>query len=197
MNKNSTIALVLLAIAVTGCSRSSNALSGVSTQSPPQALPSVPSGSVQAGQLDPISGPQDLQPNQQAGLNDPNNPNGLTPNTNGLDTNAQNTQTAALQQPAPSTTPLTNERLAGSWNVNSDSASCRAVLAFTKWDHGYRAKTLRCNSPELGSVAAWDIKNNRVVLVDNNGTQVASLAEVGNERYSGQTSTGKPVSFSR
>lgn len=185
------IALVMVAVAASGCSRSSNALSGVSTQSPPQALPSVPSGSVQSAQLDPIGSPQPLDPSQQ-GNSEFSQPGGESQNTSG------NVETAALTpQPQPSSEPLTHEPLAGAWNVNSDSASCRAILSFTQWSGGYRATTLRCNSPELSSVTAWDIKSNRVVLVDNNGAQVASLAETGKEKYSGQTASGSPVSFSR
>lgn len=194
MLQKASIALVLAAVVVSGCNRSSNALSGVSTQRPPQALPSVPSGNVQSSQLDPLGQPQQLggvQPN-------PNDPTvAQSPTT--LNDATQNTEVAAIApaQQQVSTEPLTHDSLAGSWNVSTDSASCRAILAFTQWSGGYRGTTVKCNSPELSTMAAWDIKSNKVVLVDANGSQVATLSKVGATRYSGQTSSGQPVTFSR
>jgi len=188
MLHKSSIAILFIALAVTGCSRSSNALSGVSTQAPPQPLPSAPAGDVQSAQLDPISQSTDL--NQIEQTNE-------APVAPGVAGSTDNNQVAALTPDATSSEPLTHEPLAGAWNVNSDNAGCRAILSFTQWSGGYRATTLRCNSPELSTVSAWDIKGSRVVLVDTNGTQVASLAAVGKDRYAGQTASGKPVSFSR
>ncbi len=187
---------MFVALAASGCTRSSNALSGVSTQRPPQALPSVPSGNVQSGQLDPLGQPQPLDPNQQT---NPADPEALA---NGTDSSGApeapgTVDTASLDPQPAQQEPLTHEPLAGAWNVNSDSAGCRAILSFTQWSGGYRATTLRCNSPELSSVTAWDIKGAQVVLIDSNGSQVASLGRAGSERYAGRTSSGKPVTFSR
>ncbi|KAG1702767.1 Outer membrane lipoprotein omp19 [Nymphon striatum] len=156
MGNKTSIAILMMAIAVAGCSRSTNALN-INT-APPQPLPS------------PLVW---MQP--------------TTPQAAGVD--GAPLETASLETAPASTEPLTHEPLAGSWNVASDSSQCRAILAFTKWSGGYRATTLRCNSPELSTVTAWDIKGSKVVLVDTNGSQVASLGSVGTERYAGTTAS--------
>lgn len=183
-----------MALAVAGCNRSSNALN-VNTQAPPQPLPSVPSGTVASSQLEPISQAEPIQPVESSALDAPQ-----APEAPALETTPEvvaPVETAALEPTPASNEPLTHEPLAGSWNVASDSSQCRAILAFTKWSGGYRATTLRCNSPELSTVTAWDIKGSKVVLVDGNGAQVASLGSVGTERYSGVTASGQPITFSR
>lgn len=182
----------MMAIAVAGCTRSTNALN-VSTRTPPQPLPSVPSGNVETTQLDPISETSQTEV-AASGLDAPTAPQAPT-----VDATQEVTpvETASLDPQPASNEPLTHEPLAGSWNVASDSSQCRAILAFTKWSGGYRATTLRCSSPELSTVTAWDVKGSRVVLVDANGSQVASLGAAGAERYSGTTASGKPISFSR
>ncbi len=201
--RNITICAVLvLTAAVAGCTRSSNALR-VDTRAQP--LPSTPSGNLQAGQLPPAGQqgypqgypqqgyPQSTQAQPQYGQSvnqQPQAPTVLVPQT----------QTAALDQAAgaaASSKPITHETMAGSWNANSDNPQCRVILSFTKWSGGYRAATRRCNAPELGSVTAWDIKNNQVVLVDTNGRQVASLVAAGDEYYSGRLASGNPVVFTR
>lgn len=190
MGTKTSIAILMMALAVAGCSRSTNALN-VNTQAPPQPLPSVPSGNVQSADLDPISNTP-AQPEVNPALDAPQAPTVEAPSTNAPVETATLTPTTE-----PSNEPLTHEPLAGSWNVASDSSQCRAILAFTKWSGGYRATTLRCSSPELSTVTAWDVKGSRVVLVDANGSQVASLGAVGNERYAGTTASGKPITFSR
>ena len=192
MGIKASIALLMVTVAVAGCTRSTSALN-VNTR-PPQPLPSVPSGDVQSAQLDPISENAAQQPGTatQDPLQAP-----TAPSAPGAD-DASTTEVASLDtSAATSSEPLTHEPLAGSWNVASDSSQCRAILAFTKWSGGYRATTLRCNSPELSTVTAWDVKGPLVVLVDANGNQVASLGSAGNERYAGTTASGKPITFSR
>ena len=193
MSTKSSIAILLMALAVGGCNRSSNALN-ISTRTPPQPLPSVPSGNVESAQLDPISQNTPQPENASSVLDAPTSPQAPTVDAT---QEVKPLETASLETTPASTEPLTHEPLAGSWNVASDSSQCRAILAFTKWSGGYRATTLRCNSPELSTVTAWDIKGSQVVLVDSSGSQVASLGSVGTERYAGTTKTGKPISFSR
>jgi hypothetical protein len=176
-------ALVMLA----GCQRGVSALD---TRSDP--LPPAPVGTVQSTPLDPAA-PAAIAPapGQQVAATDPN---ALPPADGGVP-GAQ--QTATPPPPTPSTTPITRESLAGTWTVASDNPECRIILAFTKWSGGYRAATRRCNTPEISTVTAWDVRENLVVLVDAGGNQVASLASVGPERYDGTTAGGKPVTFSR
>lgn len=190
MGTRTALLTVAVTLAVVGCTRSSDALR-VNTQAPPQPLPSSPSGTVQSAQLD------QLQPLDQQGQ--PLNPQvpqapsivdtPTTPGTPGVDT--------ASLDPAATSKPITHDAMAGSWNVATDSPNCRLVMSFTKWSGGYRAATLRCNSAELASVTAWDVKNNKVVLVDTNGNQVANLGAAGEERYAGALAGGKPITLSR
>jgi len=202
MSNKTTIAIVLMGLAVAGCTRSTDALN-VNTQAPPQPLPSVPSGNVQTSQLDPVATQNtSAQPGLAQPLPEvpatapapPEVPEIATPTPEAV---TEVTQVAAVETPKASAEPLTHEPLAGSWNVPSDNADCRIILAFTKWSGGYRAATRRCSSSEIGSVNAWDVKGSQVVLVDSAGNQVANLQSTGNNRYSGQTVSGKPISFSR
>lgn len=189
MQKFTVLAAVILAIGVSGCTRSNDALR-VNTQAPPKPLPSTPSGNLQSAQLDPVQPqPTIVEPAQpqipQAAPTAPETP-----------TAVQNTQVASID-PEAASKPITHETMTGAWNVNSDNPECRVFLSFTQWSGGYRAGTRRCNDPALTSVSAWDVKGNQVVLVDSNGAQVASLGAVGSERYAGSLSGGKPVTFSR
>ena len=176
------LAAGLMAAAVLGgCQRS---ISGLDTRGSAEALPPAPIGVVQATPLEPTP----TVPDQQVAAVDP------AAQAPAVETPAA---AAAAPPPAASTAPVTREGMAGTWTVATDNPECRIILAFTKWSGGYRAATRRCNTPELGSVTAWDVKDNKVVLVDASGNQVASLASSGAESYDGSTSGGKPVRFSR
>lgn len=175
------------AIALGGCQRT---VSGLDTRGMPEPLPASPVSSVESAALDP-AGPQQLPT--------PTAPPPVDPAAA-----AQQTQTAALE-PAPvapppppaAAAPVTRESMAGTWAVNSDNPECRIILAFTKWSGGYRAATRRCNTADLSSVSAWDVKDNKVVLVDSGGNQIAALYSTGPERYEGSTAGGNRVTFSR
>ena len=197
MQAKTTMAVVMIALGLAGCNRSTNALN-VDTR-PPAPLPSVPSGSIQSSQLDPLTG-------QPTGVTSAQQLPGVV-NQQPLPGSAQPIEsselaslepgTTAPQPTTPSVEPLSHEPLAGSWNVNSDSPDCRMILAFTKWSGGYRAATRRCQSPEISSITAWDVQSNKVVLVNSAGDVVANLFASGENRYDGTTSTGRPISFSR
>ena len=186
MQRSLILGAVILAIGLAGCTRSTDALR-VNTQAPPQPLPSTPSGSFESSQLQPAD-PQQYDPN--AAQNAP------TLLDQAPVAGTEPTQTASLD-PNVASKPITHDEMAGSWNVNTDNPSCRLIMSFTKWSGGYRAATLRCNSPELSSVTAWDVKNNRVVLVDGQGNQVANISSAGTEAYAGSLVGGKPITLSR
>ena len=98
----------------------------------------------------------------------------------------------------PTAPSISREAMAGTWTVASDNPDCRIILAFTKWSGGYRAATRRCNSdPNWAPVTAWDVKGDSVILVDSNGSQVASLYSAGPERYDGSMAGGAAISFTR
>lgn len=186
MRLKSAVSIVLLGLAVTGCNRSINSIAPAG--SGPQRLPSAPIQSVDAGQLPP---PVDATGTQDPTLGSPDQQAPTTPAIESASVNPE--QTA----PQPSGEPVTREAVSGSWNVDSDNPECRMILAFTKWSGGYRAATRRCNSPELTSVNAWDVKGQQVVLMDANGNTVARLYQSGASRYDGTTNGGQAVSFSR
>lgn len=186
---------VMAAFVLAGCNRSFNTLE---TRAPPQPLPSAPLEPVQTTQLNPAN-PDWQEPSPIAGQvegddqyasldGDPNAPQTLEPQS----------QESAMATPSGQGGPtLSREEMAGTWTVVSDNPDCRIILAFTKWSGGYRAATRRCNSTELGAVTAWDVKGQSVVLVDSNGSTVASLYSSGPERYEGSLVGGTPISFSR
>lgn len=183
---------------LTACTRS---VSAFDVRRPPEPLTAAPVESVQTGGLDPAGPPQQLgaaanqqqvasaQQNVQAGQQAQLDAHGKPI--------VQNQQVAALNPPKGSGEPVTREAMAGTWTVATDNPDCRIILAFTKWSGGYRAATRRCNAAELTSVSAWDVKDNRVVLVDGSGNTIASLVGAGPERYQGSTSGGKAVLFTR
>ena len=193
MGKSGLFLLVVAAVAISGCTRTSSPFR-VDTRTPPQALPSVPAGEVQTSQLDPI-----YQTDGQT-VTDPYatqaNPVPTAPTTGGEVVTDPNTSTAALSA-STGTEPLSREALMGSWNVVSDNPACRAIFAFTKWDNGYRATTRSCTSPEISSITAWDVKGQEAVFVDQDGNTVARLYASGNDRFDGTTSSGLPVTLSR
>lgn len=174
---------MMLTVALTGCTRSLGSISPRSSE--PQRLPSAPVDPVQsAGQLPP---PTPQQPTDDVSAQPETAPT------------APETQIAAVEPPPPppSSEPVTREGVSGTWNVKSDNPDCRMVLAFTKWSGGYRATSLRCNSPELSGVSAWDVNGSQVVLMDSSGNTLARLNNSGGARYDGTTAGGKPISFTR
>lgn len=85
----------------------------------------------------------------------------------------------------------------GTWTVAAGSVNCQAFLTGLKWPGGYRAAPRGCSGSSLGDVGAWNLKGNTVVLVDRNGTQVASLNRVNGNRFDGRTKDGTQVTISR
>jgi hypothetical protein len=207
---NLTLAAAI-AIALAGCNQS---ISALETRSPPQPLPSTPLEPVESTQLDPAN-PGANQPYDPDRPYDPNQPPYGAERQNErddrqiastdqqtdaapheLNTQSQEGQTQQNVARGGSES-LSREALAGTWIVASDNPDCRIILAFTKWSGGYRAATRRCDSGELATVSAWDVRDNNVILVDSNGSEVASLYSSGSERYEGRTAGGNPISFTR
>lgn len=179
------IGLLSAGTLLSGCNQS---LNSISPNSPPSSLPSAPAQPVASGQLPPINTNQQQLPNQQV-ASAPTTPENqpLTP--------VETSTTGST--PTSSSVKITREGMAGSWQVPTDGADCRIILAFTKWSGGYRAATRRCSSPEIQTINAWDVKDQSVVLVDQSGNEVARLFGTSGGRYDGRTKGGKPVSFTR
>lgn len=181
-----SVALLGVCLAITGCNRS---LSDIAPTSDPQRLPAAPTQPVQtANQLPP--------PVATGNLNEPVAVPSSAPTAPSVPAANETTQVAAVA-PQPSGEPVTREGVSGTWGVKSDNPDCRMILAFTKWSGGYRATSLRCNSPELSKVSAWDVKGVQVVLMDGNGNTLARLFNSGGSRYDGTTNSGAAVSLTR
>jgi len=178
-------AILVIALVLAGCNRSAGSLN---TRLPPEPLPSSPTEPVTSGELQPV------QPEIQVASENLQNETPTAPTTPEV---AQQSQVASLEQPKATGQKITREGMAGSWNVPSDNAQCRIILAFTKWSGGYRAATRRCNSVEIGAVTAWDVKGQQVVLVDGAGTTIARLYASGASRYDGTLNSGKAITFAR
>ncbi len=183
---NAMFGLLTVATVLSGCNQS---LNSISPGAPPSALPSAPAQPVASGQLPPINTGQQPVANQQI-ASAPTTPDNQP--IQQVDPNAANNGA-----PTASSVKITREGMAGSWQVPTDGADCRIILAFTKWSGGYRAATRRCTSPEIQTINAWDVKDQSVVLVDQSGNEVARLFGTGNGRYDGRTKNGEAVSFTR
>lgn len=210
------VVVLACAVAVTGCNRSVSALD---TRLPPEPLPSTPLEPVQSAQLEPLP-PGQTQPadplagnvqggnvpggNVQGGAaptplppsNDPNQVASISdPAASGVSPAQPGTVQGA--QPASGGPSISRDALAGSWVVASDNPDCRMILSLTTWSGGYRAATRRCNSAELSSISAWDVRGSTVALLDGNGNTVGNFSSSGPERYDGSTASGLAITLSR
>ncbi|WP_310621726.1 AprI/Inh family metalloprotease inhibitor [Flexibacterium corallicola] len=169
MNRSLTLALVsVLAISTMACQRTTYTRSYVTP------LPATP--------VAPVGG-QNLAPLDQSQMGQ---------------TAANNTQVASAPtdlQPAGSGQ-VGRTDLLGGWSVSSGTDSCKLFMTLTTWSGGYRANTRGCGNDNLSRIAAWDLKGNNVVLKDAAGSDLATLSG-GSGMYSGSTSAGAPISFSR
>tara|TARA_R110000868_G_scaffold1520_12_gene12163 strand:- start:30 stop:752 length:723 start_codon:yes stop_codon:yes gene_type:complete len=182
----------------------------------PNPFSGASKGRVQTGELAPLDGTssgQAFDPNAQA-------PMMAQPDPAPFDAGAANTSASAqLQtptadhtvqatapmtqpttqpvQPAASSAQLSRADMLGAWQLAAASDNCQLFMTLTTWTGGYRATTKGCSSVELSNITAWDLENNRVVLVGATGSQVASLVSAGGNRFSGQTKSGAQVSVSR
>ena len=188
-----------MVLALAACTQSNQRVSGGSSAlSQPSSLQPAPAPDVASGPLEP-SQPTPPEPTQATDADtevavvddtgaDPAATNIDTPDSNPPD--LANTATAAAR-------PVSREALIGAWTVASGSTNCQIFLALTRWQGGFRAAQRGCSGSTIAGVQSWDVKDNRVVLNDGNGTQVASLAKTGDEAFSGSTQGGSGISFSR
>lgn len=189
------------AFGLSGCTRSINDIAPTATQ--PRLLPAAPVEAVQNANTlpPPVGGQVDGQRTVFGGVNQqgfPNASTGVPTAPTAPTVNVAAAQTAAnAGVTAQTAAPITREAVSGTWQVISDSSSCRMILAFTKWQGGYRAATRKCLSPELGSISAWDVKGKQVILMDANGNAIGTLYKSGNERYDGTTKSGAAIVFTR
>lgn len=185
MNFRHAISVLIVTTALAGCNRSINSI--VPRSGDPQTLPSAPVDSVFSGGELPSANGQPIS-NEPTIVEAPTAP--MTPQVQ------EGAQIASVA-PNPSSEPVTREGVSGTWEVKSDNPQCRIILAFSKWSGGYRATSLRCQSTELSSIEAWDVKGVQIVLFDGGGNILARLYNSGDARYDGTTNSGNAISFTR
>ena len=117
-----------------------------------------------------------------------------------LEADGTGTQVAAVEpetKPVETAQPVSREAMIGAWTVAAGGKNCQIFLALTKWSGGYRAATRGCGGSDIAGVQAWDVKSNRIVLVDASGGQAATLSKTGDTKYAGSTQGGGSISFTR
>ncbi|MCX2724416.1 protease inhibitor Inh/omp19 family protein [Roseibium salinum] len=176
MMRAGKLVLVLgMVILAAGCQR----LSGGGNQQP-APLPATPTTPVGAGTLAPL---------------DPNAP---PVGTTSMDPASGATDLTSNPVSAPANAQQVGRTdLLGGWKVASAGDNCMAFMTLTSWSGGYRANTRGCTAPVLAGISAWDLSGNQVVLKDGSGVTVAQLYSSAPGQFSGQTSTGAPISLRR
>ena len=200
-----TIAAVLGASVVTGCTSSRfdgaypRQRAAVQPQPQPQPLEPAPVQTVQSGQLPP---PVTAGADGTGSLDDPNDP--LNSNADDPLNNDGSVDVAAVSptpdsSPSSVTTadsPISKGEVVGNWKTQAGGTSCQMFLTLTKYGSASRGGTRGC-SGDLANLRGWDVKGSQLVLYDANGGTVGRLYAAGPSRYSGQTSSGTPVTLSR
>lgn len=192
------LAVILTAgVVLAGCQ--SSRLGALQTQPTPAPITAAPAGTVTSGQLPPPVKPD-------AAVQTPAPTTTPVPTEGEFPTAPENTQVAAAPvpekpatpsvQPVATSGPVTKEALVGAWKVSTGGSSCQMFMALTKWSGGFRAAARGCPG-DAASVSSWNVSGNQVVLSDSSGNKVASLFSNGSGGYSGQTSGGSQISFSR
>jgi hypothetical protein len=168
-----TVVTVVLSLA--GCQRTAyNDVNSGYSAPPLQAAPVSP---VQSGQL-----------------TDP------TANGSQFPAAPSNTQNPAAAQQntamAASGMDVTKESMVGSWKVGNGGATCDMFLTLTNLGSGSRGGTRGCVG-ELTAMGSWEVSGKQVLLKDRNGTQVGAVYKTADNRFTGSTASGQPITLSR
>lgn len=189
-----TIAVGVAALTLAGCtsSRFDGAYNQPAAAPKPQPLQPAPVQTVQSNQLPP---PVDPATASATADGDPNDP---------LNTSTDGSVDVAVVSPTPSSSPsvtaagapISKGEVVGNWKTQAGGASCQMFLTLTKYGSASRGGTRGC-SGDLANLRGWDVKGSQLVLYDESGGTIGRLYGAGPGRYSGQTSSGTPVTLSR
>lgn len=182
----STLIIAVSALGLAGCTSDRFSGGGANvrpTVSSPSPIMAAPAGQVSSSQLPPPTQPG-VAPTVQGAQ-------GAFPQAPGSE---DGTQMAALP-PAGGGAPVSASGVAGVWNASVAGQSCRIATPQTRFGEGFRAGPLRCPAP-LDGVRSWNVSGSTLTLYDANGGALANLSG-GGGNFSGQTSTGQPVSLTR
>lgn len=174
-SKFGLMAVAVAALAAAGCQ--SSRFSSVNSQ--PAPLQAAPAGQVTTGTLPPPVSPGAVDPAQ-------------FPVAPGATTDLASLPTT----PDANAPALTAGSVAGVWNATVSGQSCKVATPQTKFGAGFRAGPLRCPAPVDG-VKSWNVAGSQLSLYDESGSVLATLSSTGPAQFTGQTSTGLPISLSR
>ena len=160
---------VAVVLSLAGCQRT--AYDNASYNSQPAPLTAQPVPSVQGGQLPPPGGTSQFPAPPTAAPVTPGQPGAMA--SNALD--------------------VTKESMVGSWRVNG---TCDMFLTLTNLGSGSRGGTRGCVG-ELTAMGSWEVSGKQVLLKDRTGNQLGSVYKTADNAFSGQTSTGQPITLSR
>ncbi len=188
-----TLAAVAAALTLAGCS--SSRFDGAYPRrvaTAPQPLEPAPVQTVQSGQL-----PPPVEPGA-AGLDDPNAPFATDADGNPVDVASSSPVRDSSPASSVSTVgePISKGKVVGNWKTQAGGSSCQMFLTLTKYGSASRGGTRGC-SGDLANMRGWDVKGSQLVLYDESGGTIGQLYAAGPSRYSGQTSSGVPVTLSR
>ncbi|MHC2300063.1 hypothetical protein ACVJBD_004269 [Rhizobium mongolense] len=159
---------VAVVLSLAGCQRTAYDNASYSSPAPLTAQP-VPS--VQGGQLPPPAGASQFPAAPTAAPAVPGQPGAMA--SNALD--------------------VSKESMVGSWRVNG---RCDMFLTLTNLGSGSRGGTRGCVG-ELTAMGSWEVSGKQVLLKDRSGNQIGSVYKTADNSFSGQTSTGQPITLSR
>jgi hypothetical protein len=91
---------------------------------------------------------------------------------------------------------VTKESMVGSWKVGNGGATCDMFLTLTNLGSGSRGGTRGCVG-ELTAMGSWEVSGKQVLLKDRNGTQVGAVYKTADNRFTGSTASGQPITLSR
>ncbi|MGK9053276.1 protease inhibitor Inh/omp19 family protein [Neorhizobium sp. CSC1952] len=168
---------LVLAVAVTGCQRTSYSPYN-DLPSQPAPLQAQPVPSVQGGQLPP---PGASNPSQFPSAPSANQ------NMAALDPNAA-APASALD--------VKKEAMVGNWRVSNAGASCDMFLTLTNLGSGSRGGTRGC-AGELTTMGSWEVSGKMVQFKNRAGDIIGRVYKTAENRYDGTMNSGQPVSLSR
>ncbi|UXM95065.1 protease inhibitor Inh/omp19 family protein [Bartonella sp. HY329] len=175
LNKISLVALALAALVTTGC-----------------MADRMGSGNYQNADVRPFPPATGTGPSASISQSELPAPSGEYPTAPGMD---GQTQVASLGSEATGIN-LAAASIAGVWNANVGGMTCKVVTPMTKFGQGYRSAPLNCPSA-ISSVSSWNISGSKLEFFDASGASVATLTSQDGTHFSGQTSSGSPISLSR
>ncbi|OXT02308.1 hypothetical protein B7H23_05225 [Notoacmeibacter marinus] len=184
-----TIAVSVAALTLAGCtsSRFDGAYNQPAASPAPQPLQPAPVQTVQSNQL-----PPPVDPATAAQSADPLG----NPTDGSVDVAAVSPTPESSPSVSAAGAPISKGEVVGNWKTQAGGASCQMFLTLTKYGSASRGGTRGC-SGDLANLRGWDVKGSQLVLYDESGGTIGRLYGAGPGRYSGQTSSGTPVTLSR